>query len=121
MTKSASVISLASLLAFLTISEARAEDMRNFWLLNNTGRTINSVYFRAHGTFGWGNDAMLNAVLPDQLGTKVAFFGGYACNVDFKVVYADGSAQTYTQGRNLCSLTAIQLLPNTNTALTSHW
>jgi len=93
-------------------------DRRNFWVLNNTGRTITSFFVAAHGTDApWGNDVLGTATLPDSLGTAVYFHDNQSsCMYDFRVGYSDGTHQDYLQGRNLCQVHAVQFNGNTNDA-----
>ncbi len=85
-------------------------DQRNFWALNNTSKEIKEFYVSAHDSTRWGTDILGRATLPDGMGTVVYFDSKIqtGCNFDFKIVYADGSSQTYTAGRDVCSIYAIQ-------------
>jgi hypothetical protein len=85
-------------------------DQRNFWALNNTSKEIREFFVSAHDSAQWGSDILGRATLPTGMGTVVYFDSAIktGCNFDFKIVYADGSSQTYTQGRDICAIYAIQ-------------
>lgn len=107
------VVALCSL-----VSSGASADRRNFWLVNDTGRTINEVHIAAHGSDdAWSSDVLGSDTLPDGRGTKILVFGGSNCIMDFRIVYADGSSEDYLQGRNLCKASAIQFYKGTNYAL----
>jgi hypothetical protein len=94
----------------LGAARSHAVDQRNFWCLNNTGKEIRNFYVSAHESKEWGNDILGRATLLDGMGTVVYFNPNIqtSCNFDFKLVYADGSSQTYTAGRNVCAIHAVQ-------------
>jgi hypothetical protein len=93
-------------------------DRRNFWLLNNTGRKINSVFIAAHGTDApWGSDVLGNSAVPNGLGEVIYFLDNSSrCVYDFRIGYGDGTQEDYLQGRNLCQFHAIQFNSGTNDA-----
>jgi hypothetical protein len=111
------ILSVAIALLAVTLS-ASSSDHRNFWVLNNTGRTINSFYIATHGVQGsWGNDILGNASLSNSLGTAVFFHDAAAsCVYDFRVQFSDGGYQDYLQGRNLCQTHAVEFNASTNNA-----
>jgi hypothetical protein len=94
----------------LGAAHSHAVDQRNFWCLNNTGKEIRNFYVSAHESKEWGSDILGRATLLDGMGTVVYFNPNIqtSCNFDFKLVYADGSSQTYTAGRNVCAIHAVQ-------------
>jgi len=102
----------AATMSTLFAAEAHAAaDRRNFWLLNETGRTISEVHLAAHGSREpWGDDILVGADLPNGLGTKIVFLSGSACVTDFRVVYTDGTSEDYLEGRNLCVASAIEFI-----------
>jgi hypothetical protein len=101
----------------LLSSEASA-DRRNFWLVNDTGQTINEVHIAVHGSAdAWSADVLGDVTLRDGTGVKINVFGSSGCMVDFRIVYADGSIEDYLGGRNLCKASAIQFHKGTNYAL----
>lgn len=101
-----------SLAAALLLGGARlqAQDQRNFWLLNNTGKHITEFYVSPHERFVWGTDALGLSTLPDSRRTLIYFDPAWrsSCVMDFKLVFSDGTSQVYLQGRNVCQLTAVQ-------------
>jgi hypothetical protein len=99
-------------------TRGNSADRRNFWLLNNTGRTITSFFVAVHGSEEpWGSDVLGTATLPTGVGT-VVYFSDYntSCMYDFRVGYSDGSHQDYLRGRNVCQSHAVQFNQATNDA-----
>ncbi len=94
-------------------------DHRNFWALNNTGKEIREFYISDHDNTRWGSDILGRATLPPGMGTVIFFDSAVktSCNFDFKIVYADGSAQQYAQGRDICSVVAVQFNPSNSFGL----
>jgi hypothetical protein len=107
---------LASLLVLCTVpSPTRIRgDQRDFWVLNDTGYTIDRLYVSPHESGNWEDDLLGSASLPNQLGFKVTFGSRYisSCVMDVKVVYEDDSSQVYTQGMDVCQLQAVDLHPS---------
>lgn len=91
-------------------TKLRAADQRNFWFLNNTGRQIEQVYVSPHESGYWGSEVLGVAALPDGTGTVIVFSRNYrtSCVFDFKLVFDDRTVQIYTEGRNICSLHAVE-------------
>jgi len=91
----------------------------NFWALNNTGKEVRNFFVSEHASTVWGNDILGRATLPDGMGTVVYFPSNakVGCVFDFKLVYADGSQQTYMQGRNVCTIFAVQFNADDSFAL----
>lgn len=87
-----------------------AQDRRNFWALNNTGKTIDQLYVSPHENSKWGGDVLGSSTLANGMGTVISFrsVAYSSCEMDFKLVFSDGSKATYLQGRNVCSLHAVQ-------------
>jgi hypothetical protein len=85
-------------------------DQRNFWALNNTHKEIREFYVSSHDSTRWGGDILGRATLADGMGTVVYFDSKIqtGCNFDFKIVFADGSAQQYLQGKDVCKIFGIQ-------------
>lgn len=101
----------ATLLLGPTIpTRSQAEDMRNFWFLNNTGRQVDRIYVSPHESGIWGGDVLGEAALPNGIGTVISFDSRIrtSCYYDFKLVFHNGSSQVYTQGRDLCVVHAVQ-------------
>ena len=86
------------------------QDQRNFWMLNNTGQVISRFYVSPHDSNYWGNDVLGSGRLPNGIGAVISFTSSVrtSCVMDFKLVFEDGTEQTYRQGRNVCSLGAVQ-------------
>ena len=91
-------------------TDVGAQDRRNFWALNNTQRKISEFYVSPHESGKWGRDVLGDASLPHGIGTVITFddFIDSSCTMDFKLVFTDGTEQTYEQGRNVCLLGAVQ-------------
>jgi hypothetical protein len=85
-------------------------DQRNFWALNNTLKEIRELYVSPHDYKSWGTDVLGRGVLPTAVGRVISFdsTGPTGCSFDFKLVFSDGTAQQYLQGRDVCSVIAIQ-------------
>lgn len=111
-------LSLATAL-LLGGTRIQAQDPRNFWLLNNTGKQITQFYVSPHDSSRWRNDVLGIATLPDGLGAVISFDHAdrSSCLMDFKLVFSDGSSQVYTQGRNVCQLNAVQFNLNDSVGL----
>lgn len=99
----------------LGAASSRAVDQRNFWFLNNTSKTITRIYIADHTRPGssWSNNILGQATLPHGIGTAVYFRSDIAssCVIDLKLVFNDGTEQTYTQGRNVCLYPAVAFNP----------
>lgn len=108
----------ATVIIFGSVS-SHGQDRRNFWLLNNTGKKISSFYVSPHESESWGKDILGQAELPNGIGTIITFDSDVqtSCVMDFKIVFGDGSKQTYTTGRNVCTLGAVQFNRETSTPL----
>lgn len=85
-------------------------DQRNFWFLNNTGQQIDRAYVSPHESGSWGGDVLGDASLPDGTGTAIVFPSSLqtSCVFDFRLMMHDGSVQTYTEGRDVCRVHAVQ-------------
>jgi hypothetical protein len=91
------------------VMKSQTADRRNFWALNDTGKEIAQFYVSPHGNPNWLNNVLGRGVLPAETGVVIYFPSNIStgCTFDFKIVYSDGSAQTYMQGRNVCNLYAV--------------
>ena len=107
---SALCLVVAVAITLLANTSSYAQDERNFWVLNNTGKTITRLYISPHEGASWGNDILGQSELPKGMGTMIYFDTDVrtSCLMDFKLVFRDGSEQTYMQGRNVCLLGAVQ-------------
>jgi hypothetical protein len=82
-----------------------AEAQNRFWLLNNSGETIQSANVSPSRLSNWGPDILGTNVLPS--GNRVfvtPYFGD--CVLDVRVSYANGREET-RMGVNACSLSSI--------------
>lgn len=97
-------------LMMLVSTGSYGQDQRNFWALNNTGKTISRLYVSPHEDKSWGSDVLGESQLPTGVGTVISFRAGArtSCLMDFRLVFSDGSEATYPQGRNVCLLGAVQ-------------
>ncbi|HUK32120.1 MAG TPA: hypothetical protein VLV89_13470 [Candidatus Acidoferrum sp.] len=91
-------------------SQTPRPDNRNFWALNNTGKEIAQFYVSPHGNPNWLNNVLGRSGLPAEMGVVIYFPSNIStgCSFDFKLVYLDGTYQTYTGGRDICSIYAVQ-------------
>lgn len=105
------VVLLVCVLPQQAIPQSRA----NFWFLNNTGKDLNNLYVSPHSQNSWGTDVLGRATLPDGMGTLIVFPPAWrgVCHEDFKLVFKDGTSQTYQQGLDVCQLHALQFNADT--------
>lgn len=103
-------LSAAILLAGLVAQQANSQSKANFWFLNNTGKTVQNFYVSPHSQQAWGGDVLGRSTLPEGMGTAIIFQPGvhHICIEDFRLVFADGTTQTYTQGINVCQVHALE-------------
>src|SRR5690348_270050 len=91
-----------------TVSHA---DQRNFIAINNTGRTIEHLYVSPHESNNWGGDVLGRFVLPSGYQTPIVFNPSFysSCVMDMKVVFSDGSSQTYrNEPWDVCNTVGVQ-------------
>src|ERR1700689_642894 len=100
----------AVLLVCVLPQQAVPQSRANFWFLNNTGKELNNLYVSPHSQNSWGADVLGRAALPSEMGTLIIFPPAWrgVCHEDFKLVFRDGSSETYTQGLDVCQLHALQ-------------
>ncbi len=100
-------------------AQGQQQDRRNFWLLNNTGQVISRFYVSPHESGRWGRDVLGRAELMNGLGVLIVFEPDTisSCYMDFRLVFVDGSSQTYEQGRDVCQLSAVQFDRRTSVGL----
>ena len=105
----------AALLVGLLAQQGSSQSKANFWFLNNTGKTVQNFYVSPHSQQAWGSDVLGRATLPEGTGTAIIFPAGvhHICIEDFKLVFADGTGQTYTSGINVCHVHALEFDPTT--------
>ncbi len=116
---SLALVTAAALTCTIASNDAGAADRRDFWVLNQTGRVISEVHLAVHNerSSPWSDDILTDADLPNGTGAKIFFFRKGPCMMDFRIVYADGGSEDYTQGRNLCSASAVVFSGGVNDAL----
>jgi hypothetical protein len=107
----------AVLLVGVLSQQATSQSKANFWFLNNTGKTVQNFYVSPHSQQVWGADVLGRATLPEGTGTAIIFPPGvhHICIEDFKLVFADGTTQTYTAGINVCHVHALEFDDSTVT------
>lgn len=95
--------------------QARPQSRANFWALNNTGKVVTNLYVSPHSAQTWGDDVLGQATLPTSLGVVIVFPPNvhHICVEDFKLVFQDGTSQTYQQGTNVCQVHAVQFNADT--------
>jgi hypothetical protein len=92
-------------LACCWASPPPAEAQNPFWLLNNSGETIQSADVSPSRLSNWGPDILGTNVLPSGNQVFVTpYFGD--CVLDVRVAYANGREET-RMGVNACSLSSI--------------
>jgi hypothetical protein len=107
------VVLLVCVLPQQAIPQSRA----NFWFLNNTGKELHNLFVSPHSQNSWGSDVLGRATLPAEMGTLIVFPPAWrgVCHEDFKLVFSDGTSETYTQGIDVCQLHALQFNADTVT------
>lgn len=98
------VLALFALLAGLLAAGA-AEAQNRFWLVNETGRTIERAYVSSSRVQDWGPDILGTSVLPFRERVWVVpAFGD--CILDIRVTYQGGGEATRMQV-NACGLSQV--------------
>ncbi|WP_137180378.1 Tat pathway signal protein [Roseomonas sp. AR75] len=87
------------------LSSATAQAQNRFWLVNNTGRVIESAFVSASRVDDWGPDILGSNVLPS--GNRVWVTPNFGdCVLDIRVTYQGGGEERRMQV-NACSLSTI--------------
>jgi hypothetical protein len=93
-------------------AQAAEADRRDFWMLNATGINIVRAYVSPHSdsTFDGSNVLKEDDSIVSGDGRLIVFSSNIStgCNFDFKLVFEDGTSQTYDQGANICTIHAIE-------------
>ena len=112
-------LSLAATLVLGCTRIQAQEDLRDFWLLNDTGKQITQFYVSPHERIIWGRDVLGLTTLPNGEGTKITFRPAWpsSCVMDFRIVFDDDTEQVYSQGRNVCQLDAVKFNPRDSVGL----
>jgi len=93
---------------FLSQGSALAVNL-NFTLKNATGHEIVGLYISPHSSDSWGSN-WLEESIDNGSETNVEFLRSEThIYWDIKVVYGDGSADTFTSGYNLAKIYYIRL------------
>jgi len=105
---------LVLLVAVAGAVQSRQAARQDFWALNSTGKAVQQFYVSPHSARDWGSDVLGRATLPNGMGTLISFSprAHVGCVFDFKLVYGDGTSDTYTQGKDVCNVLAILFAPN---------
>lgn len=87
---------------------SRAEDNRNFWVINNSDEQVDNVFVSRHSAQDWGEDVMgKDDVLEANSKVKIVFDGvGTSCHYDVQVVYHDGHKKE-VDDVNLCETDSV--------------
>ncbi|MBP0446526.1 Tat pathway signal protein [Roseomonas sp. SSH11] len=89
----------------LGLAAAPAEAQNRFWLVNNTGDTIQTAHVSPSRLSNWGPDILGNGVLP--AGNRVYVTPNFGdCTLDVRVTFSSGREET-RMGLNACSLNTI--------------
>lgn len=97
------LIAALALLAGLAASPAEAQN--RFWLINNTGDTIQTANVSPSRLSEWGPDILGNGVLP--AGNRVFVTPNFGdCVLDVRVRYASGREET-RMALNACNINTI--------------
>jgi hypothetical protein len=96
---------------------AHANDLRNFWFDNETGKTVAVLMISPHESGTWY--PVPNSTTRSGYRNPITFNSNFysSCFFDFKLEYADGNYQTYTQGRNLCNISGVRFYSNESTPI----
>jgi len=96
---------IVALALFAGLAASPAEAQNRFWLVNNTGDTIQTANVSASRLSNWGPDILGNGVLPS--GNRVYVTPNFGdCILDVRVTYASGREET-RMGLNACSINTI--------------
>ncbi len=114
--RASTLLLLPAVLLFCALpQQGGSQNRANFWLLNNTGKTVQNFYVSPHSAQTWGSDVLGRATLPYEVGVVIVFPEDvhHVCIEDFKLVFSDGTSQVYQQGMNVCQLHAVQFNADT--------
>jgi hypothetical protein len=99
---------LPLLLAALALAAppAAAQQNPDFWVVNNTGRTIAEIYVSSSASQNWGPDRLGQHVLGSGMRFAIRPPRDGTCVFDIRVVYADGTAEERRRV-NTCSISEV--------------
>ncbi len=94
---------LIACLLFMHGSDAAAQN--RFWLVNNSGQTIEQVYVSSARESSWGGDILGRSVLP--AGNRIRVEPRFRdCVLDIRVVYSGGRADE-RRNLNACNINTV--------------
>ena len=98
------ILAIFALLAGLFVAGA-AEAQNRFWLVNDSGRVIQSAFVSSSRVSDWGPDILGASVLPP--GNRVWVTPNFGdCVLDLRVTYQGGGEETRMQ-MNACNLSQV--------------
>jgi hypothetical protein len=80
-------------LAAVFATPASAQQNPDFWLVNNSGRTIAEAYVSSSSVNNWGADVLGQNVLASGMRFAIRPPRDGTCIFDIRVVYSDGTAE----------------------------
>ena len=96
---------IVALALLATLAAAPAEAQNRFWLVNNSGDTIQTANVSASRLSNWGPDILGSGVLPS--GNRVYVTPNFGdCVLDVRVTYASGREEA-RMGLNACSINTV--------------
>jgi hypothetical protein len=93
------------LIGATTIAASPAEAQNRFWLVNNSGLTIERAYVSPTRLSNWGSDILGNSTLPAGEQVRVTP-AARDCMLDIKVTY-EGGQEEEKRNVNACNLSRI--------------
>jgi len=91
---------------------AHAYDRRDFWLANQTGKTVALLSVTPHGGQTWY--AIPNSTTENGIKNPITFnpnFYSYSCFFDLRLQYSDGTMDIYNRGTDLCRPNTLRFYP----------
>jgi hypothetical protein len=84
-------------LLLFSYSETTAQEL-GFYIVNNTGVTLNNIYVSPAESNNWGNDILPNDMFDDQSSVMVYIPADYGstCLFDIKITDIPGNAVIFT-------------------------
>ncbi len=81
-----------------------------FFVVNNTGVTLNNIYVTPAETSSWGNDILPNDLFENGSSVRVDIPADYGttCKFDMKITDLEGNAVIFT-GMDACKLHTLQI------------
>ncbi len=85
---------------------ATAQQNPDFWVVNNSGRTITEVYVSSSAVSNWGSDRLGQNVLNSGMRFAIRPPRDGTCVFDIRVVYNDGTAEERRR-QNTCNVSEV--------------